>query len=48
LTSVYLWSHHSPDFDEKRSMKFLEAFFLAIYNSEALETQHAAQQQQQT
>jgi hypothetical protein len=27
-------------------MKFLEAFFLSVYNSEALDTQQSAQQQQ--
>jgi hypothetical protein len=44
LTSVYLFANLDPD--EKRSMKFLEAFFLSVYNSEALDTQQSAQQQQ--
>lgn len=46
LTAVHLCAHQSLDPDEKRAYKFLDAFFLAIYNTEAIDTQQAQQQQQ--
>jgi hypothetical protein len=45
LSAVHLFAIQSLDCEEKRSYKFLEAFFLAIYNTEAVETQTSAQQQ---
>ena len=47
LTAVHLCANQSSDPEEKRSFKFVEAFLLAVYNTEAADTILNFQQQQQ-